>query len=243
MTRAPPISASSGSIDRFRQSDGWRRPQPAARPAPPLRAARPPCPSPARRPGGHRPATSRRRSWRSSTSDRGSDPTSSRCSSCCTPAWRQGGVARRRSRRLRRWPMRSRTTDPRHGVTTPLERDGSGGVAWTKEEPLGEPTARHAGARPGASRAPLVRPAGFLAPDLSVVMVVHNMRREAPRSLRSLSPRYQQGLDGRHYEVIVVENGSDPDQRLGAALVEGFGSHVPLHRHGRRRHARRRCRP
>ena len=51
------------------------------------------------------------------------------------------------------------------------------------------------------------------------------MRREAPRSLRSLSARYQQGLDGRHYEVIVVENGSDPDQRLGAALVEGFGSH------------------
>jgi len=112
----------------------------------------------------------------------------------------------------------------RHGVTTPLERDRSGGVAWTKEEPLGEPTAHVRGTRPGASRAPLVRPAGIRAPDLSVVMVVHNMRREAPRSLRSLSPRYQQGLDGRRYEVIVVENGSAPDQRLGAPLVEGFGS-------------------
>jgi Macrocin-O-methyltransferase (TylF)/Glycosyl transferase family 2 len=112
----------------------------------------------------------------------------------------------------------------RHCVTTPLERDALGGVAWTKEEPLGEPTLRTRTPRTGASRAPLVRPAGFVPPDLSVVMVVHNMRREAPRSLRSLSSGYQQGLGGRRYEVTVVENGSTPDQRLGAALVEGFGS-------------------
>jgi cephalosporin hydroxylase len=113
----------------------------------------------------------------------------------------------------------------RHGVTTPVARDGSGAIAWTKEERLGEPGSGVRAARPGASRAPLVRPVGFHAPDLSVVVVVHNMRREAPRALRSLSSGYQQGLNGRRYEVIVIENGSDPDQRLDDALVEGFGSH------------------
>jgi cephalosporin hydroxylase len=113
----------------------------------------------------------------------------------------------------------------RHGVTAPLERDGSGGLAWTKEESLGEPGTGVRAPRPGASRAPLVRPARIAAPDLSVVMVVHNMRREAPRSLHSLSSRYQRGLGDRRYEVTVVENGSDPGQRLGAELVEGFGPH------------------
>jgi cephalosporin hydroxylase len=56
-----------------------------------------------------------------------------------------------------------------------------------------------------------------------VVVVVHNMGREAPRSLRSLTRRYQQGLDGRRYEVIVVENGSADDQKLGSKFVEDFG--------------------
>jgi cephalosporin hydroxylase len=109
------------------------------------------------------------------------------------------------------------------GVAAPLERDDAGGCAWWKEEPLGEPAAEPPARRPGASRAPLAPPTGYVPPDLSVVMVVHNMRREARRSLRSLTPRYQQGLDGRRYEVIVVENGSDPEQRLGLELVESFG--------------------
>jgi cephalosporin hydroxylase/GT2 family glycosyltransferase len=109
------------------------------------------------------------------------------------------------------------------GVSAPVERDASGGLAWTKREPAGEPVASGTTPRAGASRAPLVAPARFRAPDLSVVMVVHNMGREADRSLRSLSAAYQQGIDGRSYEVIVVENGSDPDQRLGSALVEASG--------------------
>jgi cephalosporin hydroxylase len=113
----------------------------------------------------------------------------------------------------------------RHGVTAPVERDGSGALAWTKEEVLGEPTADVRPRRPGTSRAPLVRRARLVPPDLSVVMVLHNMRREARRSLHSLSARYQQSLDHRRYEVIVVENGSHPDQRLGAEMVEGHGSH------------------
>jgi cephalosporin hydroxylase len=115
----------------------------------------------------------------------------------------------------------------RRGVTAPLELDDAGALTWWKEERLGEPSVEAPQPRPGASHTPLVRPAGFGRPDLSVVMVVHNMRREAPRSLRSLTRRYQQGLDGRRYEVIVVENGSDPDQRLGSELVESFGG--PFH--------------
>jgi cephalosporin hydroxylase len=112
----------------------------------------------------------------------------------------------------------------RHGVSAPLERDDGGGLAWWKEAPPGEPSIKAPEPGPDASHAPLIRRAGYAPLDLSVVMVVHNMRREAPRSLRSLTRRYQEGLDGRRYEVIVVENGSDPVQRVGPELVEGFGS-------------------
>src|SRR3954454_2121640 len=59
--------------------------------------------------------------------------------------------------------------------------------------------------------------------DLSVVVVFHNMRREAQRTLHSLSRRYQKGVDDLDYEVVVVENGSDPDPRLGEELVRSFG--------------------
>ena len=111
----------------------------------------------------------------------------------------------------------------RHGVAAPVQRNEAGGLAWWKEDAVGTTHATAPGSRTGASRAPLIGPTAYIPPDLSVVMVVHNMRREAPRSLRSLTPRYQQGLEGRRYEVIVVENGSDPDQRLGAELVEGLG--------------------
>lgn len=44
--------------------------------------------------------------------------------------------------------------------------------------------------------------------QLSVVVVVHNMRREAARTFLSLSADYQRGIDRDAYEVIVVENGS-----------------------------------
>ena len=55
-----------------------------------------------------------------------------------------------------------------------------------------------------------------VAVRLSVVVVVHNMAREAPRTLRSLSPGYQRHIDAADYEVIVVDNGSDPPFDLGA---------------------------
>jgi glycosyltransferase involved in cell wall biosynthesis len=57
-------------------------------------------------------------------------------------------------------------------------------------------------------------------PRLSVIVVVHNMRREAPRTLHSLSPVYQQGISEADYEIIVVENGSS--SCLSPQLVEAI---------------------
>jgi glycosyltransferase involved in cell wall biosynthesis len=47
-------------------------------------------------------------------------------------------------------------------------------------------------------------------PKLSVVVVVYNMAREAPRTLLSLSANYQRHIAADDYEVIVVDNGSNP---------------------------------
>lgn len=58
-------------------------------------------------------------------------------------------------------------------------------------------------------------------PLLSIVVVFHQMAREAPRTLFSLTPRYQRGIDGLSYEVIVVDHGSFP--ALDPALTAGFG--------------------
>ena len=79
--------------------------------------------------------------------------------------------------------------------------------------------------RRAASLRPAARAAGARADaiDLSVVVVFYNMRREAARTLHSLSRAYQQGIDDLDYEVIVVENGSVADQRLGEEFVESFG--------------------
>ena len=49
---------------------------------------------------------------------------------------------------------------------------------------------------------------------LSVVVVAHEMERELPRTLTSLSPGYQQQIGPDDYEVIVVDNGSSTPIRL-----------------------------
>lgn len=46
------------------------------------------------------------------------------------------------------------------------------------------------------------------APRLSVVVVVHDMARELPRTLATLDPANQQGIGADDYEVVVVDNGS-----------------------------------
>jgi glycosyltransferase involved in cell wall biosynthesis len=47
-------------------------------------------------------------------------------------------------------------------------------------------------------------------PAVSLVVVAYNMQRELPRTLRSLSSAMQRGVESTSYEVIVVDNGSQP---------------------------------
>lgn len=53
-------------------------------------------------------------------------------------------------------------------------------------------------------------PAAEPRPHVSVVVVVYNMARAAPRMLLSLSASYQRDIGIDDYEVIVVDNGSTP---------------------------------
>lgn len=57
-------------------------------------------------------------------------------------------------------------------------------------------------------------------PQVSVVVVVHNMQREAERTLYSLSAEYQRDIDPEDYEIIVVDNGSNP--AFDTACFEGL---------------------
>jgi glycosyltransferase involved in cell wall biosynthesis len=61
-------------------------------------------------------------------------------------------------------------------------------------------------------------------PDVSVVVVVYNIPREAPRTLHSLSAAYQRDIDPDDYEVIVVDNGSTSpvEQQLIDGLPGNF---------------------
>jgi cephalosporin hydroxylase len=110
------------------------------------------------------------------------------------------------------------------GVEETLERIDWSAAAWRRADPVHEasPRLRAAVAAPTTDgTASNGGPAKTR--DLSVVVVVHNMRREASRTLHSLSRSYQEGLDDLDYEVIVVENGSAHEQRLGEEFVRSFG--------------------
>lgn len=63
-------------------------------------------------------------------------------------------------------------------------------------------------------------------PNLSVVVVVYNMAREGPRTLHSLSGAYQRNIDPDDYEVIVVDNGSNP--HFDPAVIEGLSGNFRL---------------
>jgi glycosyltransferase involved in cell wall biosynthesis len=60
------------------------------------------------------------------------------------------------------------------------------------------------------------------------VIVVHDMARELPRTLRSLSPDCQQGLAAGDYEVIVIDNGSM--EPVDPVLVARFQGDVRVQR-------------
>ena len=60
-------------------------------------------------------------------------------------------------------------------------------------------------------------------PHLSVVVIFHNMAREAPRTLFTLSRAYQRNIADLTYEVIVIDSAST--QPLSAQVVSSFGDH------------------
>jgi len=53
---------------------------------------------------------------------------------------------------------------------------------------------------------------------LSVVVVIFNIPREAPRTLFSLSADYQDGIDADDCEVLVIDNGSTPPRAIARQL-------------------------
>lgn len=59
---------------------------------------------------------------------------------------------------------------------------------------------------------------------LSIIIVVFNMRRAAPRSIQSLTAPYQRGLHSDDYEILVVENGSS--DALDGAGIEQLSSNI-----------------
>lgn len=66
---------------------------------------------------------------------------------------------------------------------------------------------------------------------LSVIANFYNMRREAERTLTSLSRGYQRGIDDLDYEVICIDNGSSPP--LEEAWIQSFGPEFHLFRPSR----------
>jgi hypothetical protein len=66
------------------------------------------------------------------------------------------------------------------------------------------------------------------AGDLSVVVVTHDQARELPRTLQSLLPPYQRGVERNDLEVIVVDNGSQPP--VTAVLPPHLVGAVRVHR-------------
>ena len=81
------------------------------------------------------------------------------------------------------------------------------------------------GPRAGTSQGPLTSHKSS-GPELSVVVVVYNIPREAPRTLLSLSASYQRRIDPHDYEVIVVDNGSSPP--VDRKMIEGLAGNFRL---------------
>ena len=63
-------------------------------------------------------------------------------------------------------------------------------------------------------------------PIFSVIVNFYNMKREAARTLLSLSRTFQRGVEALPYEVLCVDNGSTPP--LEASFIESFGPEFRL---------------
>ena len=63
-------------------------------------------------------------------------------------------------------------------------------------------------------------------PILSIIVIFYNMKREAPRTLYTLSTNYQQEVDCNQYEIIAIDNGSD--EAMSEVMVRSFGPNFHL---------------
>ncbi len=113
------------------------------------------------------------------------------------------------------------------GITEPLDQIDAHARGWRKAN-LAAPVRALPEPRSAAARLPAEPVDATDRIDLSVVVVFYDMRREAERTLRSLSRAYQQGIDDLAYEVLVIDNGSSPEQRLDEAFVRSFGPEFRL---------------
>jgi cephalosporin hydroxylase len=115
----------------------------------------------------------------------------------------------------------------RLGVTAPLERIDWDAVCWrvpTDAVVAAGPTPDMVASTDAVpERVPLAAGVEEDRVAISVVVVFYNMRRESARTLHSLSRAYQRGMEDVDYEVIVVDNGSDPGERLTEAEVSAYG--------------------
>src|SRR5436305_1124340 len=59
-------------------------------------------------------------------------------------------------------------------------------------------------------------------PKISFIVGAHNMPRELPRTIRSLSPLMQRGVQRSDYEIIVVDNGSN--RAIDEATCQRWGA-------------------
>ena len=149
----------------------------------------------------------------------------------------------------RRARPRSRRSGPRAGIDAPIERVDGSGVWWRKTAAPAarpdRPRSRGTASRPrscapssGAARRAPARAAGARAagghqgPLGRRRLLQHEARGGAHAALALAA--YQQGIDDLDYEVIVVENGSAPDQKLGERVRAQLRTRVPLRRPRRR---------
>ena len=143
-----------------------------------------------------------------------------------------------------RWGFRVPVPDAlRDGRLHSLElrlADGSPALAGLVHVKLPPPTvaAAHTGLvasieEPGGRRRPdRTADASGAGTVFSIVVNFYNMRREAERTLTSLTRAYQRGIGGLRYEVLCIDNFSDPP--LDAAWIESFGPEFRLLRPSRR---------
>jgi glycosyltransferase involved in cell wall biosynthesis len=63
-------------------------------------------------------------------------------------------------------------------------------------------------------------------PRISIILAARNMERELPRTLHTLTPAYQSGIEESDYEVIVVDCGSTIP--IDREAVRGYGMNFQL---------------